>query len=143
MAHIVIFGPASHYGQATADELKKADMSTTLLFNTLVQGKDGQLPDSRIPLWADVRNVAQALYEGPVRHKNERYAICNGQFDYQILANTAGKNFPQLKEHIPLGKPNEPTPLTKGSYALDGSRAERELGIKCASTFHPVARNNS
>jgi hypothetical protein len=137
----VIFGPVLHYSQATVGELKEAGLSTSLLFNTLVQGKNGQLPGAILRVWADVRNVAQALYEGPVRRKNKRYAICNGQFDYQILANTARKNFPELKEHIPLGKPNEPTPLTKGSYALDGSKAERELGIKCTPVLCRLWKN--
>jgi hypothetical protein len=136
MIHVVIFGPTFHYGPTTAEELKNADMSTSLLYRGLIQGKDGQLPDTDVPIWADVRNVARALYEGPIRRKNERYAICNGQFDYQTFVNIARKNFPELKEHIPVGKPDEPTPLTKGSYALDGSKAERELDIKCMSVLY-------
>jgi hypothetical protein len=106
-------------------------MSTSELFDALAQGKDGKLRDTNFPVWADVRNVAQAMYEGPVRRKNERYAICNGHFDNQILANTARKNFPELDVYIPLGKPDEPTPLTKGSYVADGTKAEQELDIKC------------
>lgn len=53
--------------------------------------------------------MAQALYEIIVRQKNERYALCNGNVDYQILANTARELFPDLAKAgvIPFGKPEE------------------------------------
>lgn len=99
---------------ATNEDLSNADVSTSFFFGAMVAGKDAEIPPTLFPVWADVRDilvfirityepillqvrpVAQALYEIIVRQKNERYALCNGNVDYQILANTARELFPDL-----------------------------------------------
>jgi len=53
-------------------------------------------------------------------------------FDYQSLSNRSRELFTDLAKagQIPEGKPEE-TPSTKGTFRLDGSKAEKELGLKC------------
>jgi len=135
---------------ATNEDLSNADVSTSFFFGAMVTGKDAEIPPTLFPVWADVRDilvfirityepillqvrpVAQALYEIIVRQKNERYALCNGNVDYQILANTARELFPDLAKAgvIPFGKPEE-KPSTEETYTIDGSKAERKLGLQC------------
>lgn len=80
--------------------------------------------------------MASALYTIVADKVDGRFAICNGRFDCQLLANRARELFPELAKAgvIPLGDPKN-TPSASGSYLLDGSKAERELGIKCMSWF--------
>ena len=51
----VILGPAIHYGPgSTAEDLKNSDVSTTDTFNAIAAGKDGQVPPTPFPIYADV-----------------------------------------------------------------------------------------
>jgi hypothetical protein len=81
-----------------------------------------------------VRNVADALYLSIDQKSNGRFALFNDVFDYQSLTNRTRELFPDLAkaDQIPVGKP-EDTPASKGTFRLDGSKAEKELGLKCAS----------
>lgn len=144
----VILGPAIHYGPGTtAEDLKNSDVSTTDTFNAIGAGKDGKVPPSPFPIYADVsrdliysptfaksqvRNVADALYLSIDQKSNGRFPLYNDAFDYQSLANRSRELFPDLAkaDQIPLGNP-EDTPSTKGTFKLDGSKAEKELGLKC------------
>ncbi|ORY24071.1 hypothetical protein BCR39DRAFT_547996 [Naematelia encephala] len=128
----MIFGPALHYGpKATGEELNKADASTSWLYQSVAGGRDGTLPPSSFPSWTSVESVAEALYKIIEKRSNERYLIYEGPFDYQQFANIARKLYPELDKAgvIPLGNP-EDCPSEKGTYTLDTTKAERELGIK-------------
>ncbi|ORX39572.1 hypothetical protein BD324DRAFT_575517 [Kockovaella imperatae] len=126
---MVILGPAIHC--AEGDDLSKADVSTSMLYSFFAAGKDAKLEPTDFPLWGDVRNVAQALFEIVTKHANGRFAICNGAFAPQALANRARELYPDLAKAgiIPVGEPDN-TPSKDGAFKLDGSKAERELGIK-------------
>jgi hypothetical protein len=56
--------------------------------------------------------------------------LYDGSYDFQLLANTARKARPDYDRYIPYGKPEEPTPIAKGSYTIDSSKATEELGIQ-------------
>ena len=85
-----------------------------------------------------VRNVADALYLSIDQKSNGRFALFNDIFDYQSLANRSRELFPDLAkaDKIPVGKPEE-TPSSKGTFKLDGSKAEKELGLKCELRILP------
>ena len=68
------------------------------------------------------------------KQKSGRFALDAGEYDFQVLANIARRQRPDLDKFIPLGKPNEPTPLEQGYYDYDASKAKKELGM----SFIPV-----
>jgi hypothetical protein len=128
----VILGPAIHIDSATGEELADVDVSTSSIYKAIAAGKDAEIPDTAFPIYGDVRNVADALFAIVDKKADGRFAICNGLYDFQQLANRAREIAPQYVESIPVGKPNELV-SQKGCYTLDASKAERELGIKCES----------
>lgn len=79
-----------------------------------------------------VRNVADAIYLSIIKRNSGRFPLYNGPYDHQLLANRARELFPELAKagQIPVGNP-EDTPSSKGVFKLDGSKAEKELGLKC------------
>ena len=117
----------------TGDELANADVSTARSWKALAGGTDEQLPHTSFPVWADVRSVAEGLYEVINREENGRFIICNGTYDFEILNRIAQKVRPDLFEAgvIPRGKPNGPTPISDGCYSLDNTKSKEKLDIKC------------
>jgi hypothetical protein len=49
------------------------------------------------------------------------------------MANVGRKVRPDLAEFFPENKTNEPTPLSKGSYTINTSKAREELGLEFIS----------
>ncbi len=108
-----------------------------------------QAPSHWLTIRSQVDDVAQAFYTAIVEHKSGRYLIasetrayfpsCRGKetlaermtaYDNQLLANFARKVRPDLQASIPLGKPDEPTPSSFGSYSVDSKKSQRELRIQ-------------
>lgn len=79
--------------------------------------------------FADVRVVATAHLEAFERPEagGERF-ICGQHFDYQSAVDSLRETLPQLRNRLPVGKPG--AGKTQELYQLDGSKAEKILGIK-------------
>ncbi|KAL0940986.1 NAD-dependent epimerase dehydratase [Colletotrichum truncatum] len=78
---------------------------------------------------ADVRDVADALIKAIETPEagGERFLV--GQhFDWQTAADLIREELPEAKSRIPEGKPG--AGKTEEIYAVDGSKAEKVLGIK-------------
>ena len=71
------------------------------------------------------------MYQAIAQKKNERYCVANGIFDYQTIANIARKLRPDLHDAIPLGDPKDTPSFNGGTYTIDCSKVQKELGIKC------------
>lgn len=128
----MIFGPAIHHNTTNGKDLANADVSTSLLYQAFIAGKDASLPPTLYTGWADVRAVAQSLYEMITRRANGRYLIYNGNYDYEILNRVAHKLRPDLdkKGYIPRGNPDGPTAMSGGTYDIDATKSVKELGVK-------------
>ncbi|KAL7942846.1 hypothetical protein V8C42DRAFT_330545 [Trichoderma barbatum] len=79
--------------------------------------------------FVDVRLVATAHLEAFERPEaaGERF-ICGQHFDYQSAVDSLRETLPELKSRLPEGTPG--AGKTQPLYQLDGSKAERILGIK-------------
>lgn len=124
----MILGPAIHY--ADAQGLDKSDVSTSSLYAALAAGKDASIPDTSFTAWADVRNVAFGLYAVNANGKNGRFSIYDGDFDWELLAKEARQYRPDLDASIPNVPKDKQTPVEQGTYTIDTSKAEKELGFK-------------
>ena len=128
-----IFGPPIHLTPKSGKDLLDADTSTARTWTVLAGGSDAEIPHTAFPVWADVRAVAQGLYEIVSRRKEGRYIICNGTYDFDILNRTAQRLRPDLVKAgvVPQGKMEGDTPISGGCYSLDSAKSQKELGIKC------------
>ncbi|PTB72195.1 NAD(P)-binding protein [Trichoderma longibrachiatum ATCC 18648] len=117
-----IFGP--HL--TPIEDLSHLNESSEALWH-LVGAKE--VPAVDFAGFADVRVVAKAHIEAFERPEasGERF-ICGQHFDYQSAVDTLRETLPQLRERLPVGTPG--AGKTQDIYQLDGSKAERVLGIK-------------
>lgn len=114
-----VFGP--HIGGITLGHLNE---STEALWNLLGAEK---VPAIDFGGFADARVVAAAhiaAFETP-EAGGQRFLV--GQhFDYQSAVDLVRVEFPSVDNRLPVGTPGQLEPV----YALDGSKAERVLGVK-------------
>jgi nucleoside-diphosphate-sugar epimerase len=137
----VILGPAIHY--ASAEGIESSDVSTSSLYAALAAGKDSKIPDTAFTAWADVRNVAFALFSAATNGKNGRYGIYDGDFDWELLAKDARKIRPDLDASIPYVAEDKKTPVEQGTYSIDTTKAEKELGFKRQFLYSARSMNTS
>ncbi|KAL7929854.1 hypothetical protein V8C35DRAFT_330981 [Trichoderma chlorosporum] len=117
-----IFGP--HISPIT--DLEHLNESSEVLWH-LIGAKE--VPPTDFAGFADVRLVATAhlnAFERP-EAAGERF-ICGQHFDYQSAVDSLRESLPQLQSRLPVGTPG--AGKTQDIYQLDGSKAERVLGIE-------------
>ncbi|EXJ74587.1 uncharacterized protein A1O5_02883 [Cladophialophora psammophila CBS 110553] len=117
-----IFGP-SLGGIRSLDRLNE---STEAIWK-LVNGSAKEVPPIDFAGFADARDVALAhLRAYELEEAGGQRFIVGSHFDYQAAVDALRDDFPQIKERIPRGAPGAREPV----YQLDGSKAEKVLGVK-------------
>jgi len=74
--------------------------------------------------------VAFGLYTVNANGAQGRYSIYDGDFDWELLAKDARKARPDLDASIPHVAEDKKTPVDQGTYTIDTSKAEKDLGFK-------------
>ncbi|KAH8678004.1 hypothetical protein BX600DRAFT_479451 [Xylariales sp. PMI_506] len=130
-----IFGPYATELRST----KHLSESVGLLYNML---DAKEVPPFDFGGYADVREVAAAhvlALEVP-EAGNQRFWVGNN-FNYQLAADAARAEIPELRSRIPEGRPG----YVEDTYKVDGSKATRVLGLKyltlkqtIADTYHQL-----
>ncbi|KIX92847.1 uncharacterized protein Z520_11511 [Fonsecaea multimorphosa CBS 102226] len=117
-----IFGP-SLAGIRSLDHLNE---STEAIWK-LVDGSAKEVPPADFAGFADVRDVGLAhLRAYELEEAGGQRFIVGSHFDYQTAVESLRHDFPQIQDRIPRGTPGKAEPV----YQLDGSKAEKVLGIK-------------
>lgn len=116
------FGPVVH-PVSKAEELNESNAKLW----EVAMGKP--LPEQRVPVWIDVRDLAQAHVEALLRPEvsNKRYAIAAPEkWSYEIAASTLREKYPALRDQVvDVGDAMAPD-----SYGLDWRTVKRDLGIE-------------
>ena len=119
------FGPIVH----PVNDASQLNESNAKLWE-VATGKD--LPEQRVPVWIDVRDLAQAHIEALVRPEvgGNRYAIASPEkWSYELAAMTLRQKYPDLQDKVVrIGDVKTPK-----SYSLESDRVSRELGISFRS----------
>ncbi|KAK9448668.1 uncharacterized protein V1518DRAFT_417864 [Limtongia smithiae] len=103
---------------------------------SLVNGSLKTIPPARVPLWVDVRNVAQAhvlALEKPAA-ENQRYFVVAGKYSFSEIAADLAKAFPELASGIPTTA-DAPDAET---FGVDNSKSIRDLGLEYISLDQSV-----
>ncbi|ODQ80648.1 hypothetical protein BABINDRAFT_47764 [Babjeviella inositovora NRRL Y-12698] len=122
----VTFGPIVH----PIDNVKLLNLSNAVLWG--VASGDDPLPQTRVPLWIDVRDLALAHVEGLIRPEagGKRYIPCSPyKFSYDLAAQILKEN--GLGEFVTDNINQEN--LQPQGYDGDYETVERDLGIKFRS----------
>ncbi|KAK9452554.1 hypothetical protein V1511DRAFT_507561 [Dipodascopsis uninucleata] len=117
------FGPIVH----PVKNVGSLNVSNAILWS--IASGINPLPVSRVPVWIDVRDLAQAHILSLLQREagGKRYVPASPEFfSYQLAADIMREKFPELSDRIALGNPGEEIPA---SYELDGKTAAAELGF--------------
>jgi len=119
----MVFGPIVH----PINKLEDLNTSNGQLW-ALASGKITEIPETRTPLWVDVRDVALAHVEAFERPEasNKRYVLSGGKYSNQEAADILRAKFDWAQSRVPTGNPGQPLP---DMCSLDATPATKELGI--------------
>lgn len=118
-----IFGP--HFGGIR--DTKRLNESSHALYS-LLDAKE--IPPVDFAGFVDVRVVADAHIAAFEKEEagGQRFLV-GSHFDYQTVVDEVRKGIPEIANRLPIGTPGK----IPDTYELDGSKAERVLGIKYIS----------
>lgn len=124
--------PPMVYGPAVPDSIQSLDLdklntSSSDIYR-LMNGSSTEVPDTAFFAFVDVRDVAEAHLKAysVAAAGGQRYFTTGGRLTYQAVCDIIRKEYPQLKEKTPEGKPGYNGPE---SYAVNGEKLTKELGI--------------
>ncbi|KAA1097782.1 methylglyoxal reductase (NADPH-dependent) gre2 [Puccinia graminis f. sp. tritici] len=120
----MIFGPVIHTGN-----LLGLNESSRQLYDLFSGKTGGEVPPTRFPCLSDVRDVAETHYQAISRMATGRFIVASGVYDNQRIVDTIRKSFPAASDQVPNGRPGKHY-RPEEVYALDSSKAKRELGIR-------------
>ncbi|KAK9473934.1 NAD dependent epimerase [Dipodascopsis tothii] len=120
------FGPIVH----PVRSVKELNVSNAMLWD-IAEGVS-PLPVSRVPVWIDVRDLAEAHVQALLTKEvgGRRYVPAAPDFfSYQLAADIMRAKFDWAPTQVTKGNEGEPIPE---SYTLDGAAVARELSV----TYH-------
>ncbi|KKY13203.1 putative 3-beta hydroxysteroid dehydrogenase isomerase family protein [Diplodia seriata] len=122
----MVFGPVAHPVSSPA----ALNESNAQLWSVL--DKTNPLPEVRVPLWIDVRDLARAHVEALLRDAagGRRYTPVSPQpFSFGLAARIVRERFPD-RARSPGTELAADETLPGPSYGLDGETTGRELGVE-------------
>ncbi|WVQ98109.1 hypothetical protein IAU59_005231 [Kwoniella sp. CBS 9459] len=136
-----IFGPPLHLSDASqiANATPGTDVSTATLWGFFKGGEDSALPPAFDPVYVDVRDLADAIYEGITKRVDGRFLISSGTYSAQQLVNIARKARPDFSQYIVRGDPESSAELPAGTFKIDTSKSIRDLGVNYRSLEKTVS----
>ncbi|WVF69748.1 hypothetical protein IAT40_004527 [Kwoniella sp. CBS 6097] len=126
-----IFGPAIHVSAASqiANATPGTDISTATLWGFFRGGENSPLPPAFDPVYADVRDLVNAIYQGITKRVTGRFLVSSGTYTAQRLVNIARKARPELRQYIVRGDLEGSADLPEGTFGLDTGKSVGELGV--------------
>lgn len=119
----MVFGPIIH-----TSDLNGLNESSGRLYQ-LLSGQTGQVPPTTVPVFADVRDVAEAHVQAIIKQSTGRFLICSGAFDNQRIADLIHERFPEGSSRTPKGNPGEHCPPDQ-VFQIDCSKAINTFNLK-------------
>ncbi|OGM49701.1 putative oxidoreductase [Aspergillus bombycis] len=124
----MIYGPVEHHVPTMAKLNTSAD-DIYRLFN----GSSTEIPSTILPVFADVRDVAQAHLSAFESQKaaGERFIVSSGGYTYQEVCDILRSVFPEVRDKVPIGQPGQYEPAV---IKVSSNKIKTLLGI----TFHTL-----
>ncbi|ODO07912.1 hypothetical protein I350_03493 [Cryptococcus amylolentus CBS 6273] len=111
------------------------DISTSAIYATLASGTTVELPFDFTVRYVDVRDTAEATYLAITNHVNGRFHTAGEKYTNKRIVDVARKLRPDLDKFFNKAKEDRLDEPPAGSYDIDASKSEKELGLKCESAL--------
>ncbi|RMZ43873.1 putative secondary metabolism biosynthetic enzyme [Aspergillus flavus] len=100
----MIYGPVEHH-VSTMESLNTSAGDIYRLFN----GSSIEIPSAILPVFADVRDVAQAHLSAFESEKGagERFIVSSGGYTYQEVCDILRSVVPEVRDKVPIGQPGK------------------------------------
>lgn len=120
----MIYGPSLHKIPTEA----AVNTSTGNIWN-LISGKTPVLPEDRLPLFCDARDVSKAHLLAVEKPESigHRFILCGGAFTWQQAADFIKEARPELADKLPKTN-SDATPIERIAI-LDTTAAKEKLGM--------------
>lgn len=124
----MVYGPVKY----PVKSLDSVNTSNQLLADIISGKHKSGLPQTQLPLWIDVRDVALAHVKSVETEEaaNKRIFVTAGYYSNQELYRILYENFADLRDRLPeeANKGGDPNPALD-SFGFDATRANTILGI--------------
>ena len=123
---VMVYGPPLPGSR----DLRHLGQSTSEIY-ALMNGSTTKVPLTMVPVFVDVRDVAEAHRLAFETEQPSRFLLSGGDFDMQQVCDLFRDHIPALENRVPVGSPHKPA--IGEHYIADNSRARNVLGIKFRS----------
>ncbi|KAK6812538.1 hypothetical protein RU639_011578 [Aspergillus parasiticus] len=119
----MIYGPVEHH-VSTMERLNTSAGDIYRLFN----GSSTEIPSAILPVFADVRDVAQAHLSAFESEKGagERFIVSSGGYTYQEVCDILRSVVPEVRDKVPIGQPGK---YGSAVIKVSNDKAKTLLGI--------------
>lgn len=127
----MIYGPLRH----SVPNVKELNESTARIYNLFIKSeKDAALPPNGMPVYTDVRDVAEAHVRAAEVEEagGERFIVSTGHVTSQNISDILRSGISALESRTPVGIKGG-NPLPSNAYAIDSEKVQRVLGLKFRS----------
>ncbi|KAE8329568.1 hypothetical protein BDV39DRAFT_191211 [Aspergillus sergii] len=120
---LMIYGPVEHH-VSTMERLNTSAGDIYRLFN----GSSTERPLAILPVFADVRDVAQAYLSAFESEKGagERFIFSSGGYTYQEVCDILRSVAPEVRDKVPIGQPGK---YGSAVIKVSNDKAKTLLGI--------------
>jgi nucleoside-diphosphate-sugar epimerase len=127
----MIYGPLKH----TVENVKDVNESNARIYSNFVNSsKDAPLPPNGVHMYVDVRDLAIAHVKAvtTLEAGGQRIIVSSKGISSQQISDLLRKNFPELEERTPIGKPGMDS-LPEGAYTISNEKGKKLLGLEFRS----------
>ncbi|KND86843.1 putative uncharacterized oxidoreductase [Tolypocladium ophioglossoides CBS 100239] len=124
----MVFGP--FLPESKPKTIEELNTSNLLVWSVVSAGQSSAVPPTKGPVWADVRDVADAHVRalGVPEAGGGRYLLCKDVYCNQELADVSRRVTSKYADRIPVGEEGRRERHTH--FGVDASETERVLGIR-------------
>lgn len=124
----MVFGPFVDTDYSVPADLNQLNTSNQIVWNVISAGEQNPVPQTKGPVWIDVRDVAEAHIRALTTPTfgGQRLLLAKGIYCNQEIADLTRKLEPNRLARIPVGSPGEREAASH--FGVDATKEEKELG---------------
>lgn len=130
---LVVLNPPMVFGPIVNDQTLATLNTSNQRVNGYLSGQLKEVQPSGVHLWIDVRDLALAhvlAVTVPGAGGHRFFTLADGTYSNQEICDFLRKNFPEIRDRVPEGKPGNGLGLKPGEYFVgDNSKSKKILGI--------------